>query len=73
MSPTFSTILAAEVEKSHTPFFIVGGLLVAFAILISVIGFRKPDFPGNAGAARAVMALGVALVAATMGIIVYVS
>jgi hypothetical protein len=75
MSLTISTVLAAaaEAEKSKTPFFVAGMILVAFAILISVVGFKKPDFPGDSGAARGVMALSVTLVAAAMISIVYVS
>jgi quinol-cytochrome oxidoreductase complex cytochrome b subunit len=82
MSLTISTILAAaehaaeaaeEHEKSETPFFVAGVILVTFAIVISVFGFKRPDFPGNAGAARGVMALSIALVAAAMFSIVYVS
>ena len=77
-----STILAAaehsaevaeEHHKSELPFFVVGGCLALFAIVISVIGFKRPDFPGNAGAARGVMALSVTLVLATMAVTVYVS
>jgi hypothetical protein len=70
-----STILvaAAEAEKSKLPFFIAGALLVCFAVVISVIGFKRPDFPGSAAAARGVMGLGVTLVLATMAAIVYVS
>jgi hypothetical protein len=64
---------AAEAEKSKTPFYIAGMVLVAFAIVISVVGFQKPDFPGNSGAARGVMALSVTLVAAAMITIVYVN
>lgn len=82
MSLTISTILAAaehgaeaaeEHEKSEAPFFIAGAILVTFAILISVVGFKRPDFPGNSGAARGVMALSTILVAAAMFSIVYVS
>jgi hypothetical protein len=82
MSMTMSTILAAaehtaeagaEHEKSELPFFILGGSLAAFAVLVSVIGFKKPDFPGSAGAARGLMALSTAIVLATMISIVYVS
>jgi hypothetical protein len=78
MSMTISTILAAaeagaEHEKSELPFFIAGGCLAAFAVLVSVVGFRKPDFPGTAGAARGLMALSTAVVLATMISIVYVS
>jgi hypothetical protein len=64
---------AAEEEKSEAPFFFIAGALALFAILISVVGFKKPDFPASAGAARGVMALGVTLVLATMAGIVYVS
>jgi hypothetical protein len=73
-----STILAAaehttEHEKSELPFFLIGGCLALFAVVISVIGFKRPDFPGSAAAARGVMGLGVTLVLATMAAIVYVS
>ncbi|MGH2898526.1 MAG: hypothetical protein ACRDMZ_07615 [Solirubrobacteraceae bacterium] len=64
---------AGEEHKSEAPFFLLGGALAAFAVIISVVGFKKPDFPGNASAARGVMALSVALVLAAMVSIVYVS
>ena len=64
---------AGEAHKSETPFFFAGAILVAFAILISVVGFKKPDFPGTAGAARGIMALSAALVAATLFTAVYVA
>ena len=64
---------AEEEHKSEAPFFIAGAVLVAFAIAISVFGFKRPDFPDNAGAARGVMALSVVLVAATLFSAVYVS
>jgi len=82
MSLTLSTILAAaehgaeaagEEHKSEAPFFIAGAILVAFAIIVSVVGFKKPDFPGTAGAARGVMAISIALVAAAAVSIVYVA
>jgi hypothetical protein len=67
------TAEAAEHEKSELPFFLVGGTLASFAVIISVVGFKKPDFPGNAGAARGLMALSITLVLATMVSIVYVA
>ena len=42
---------AEEEHTSEAPFFIIGGILASFAILISVFGFKKPDFPGSASAA----------------------
>jgi plastocyanin len=54
-------ILAAE--KSRAPFFVAGGLLVAWALLVSVgLGLRRPDFPGGLSGQRAVMAITVVLV-----------
>lgn len=54
-------VLAAE--KSKVPFYIAGGLLVAWALIVSLgIGLRKPDFPKTAGQQRAVMAVSVVLV-----------
>ena len=88
MSQTLSTILAAaehaagatseehaaaEEHKSETPFFVAGAILVTFAIAISVVGFKKPDFPGTAAAARGIMALSATLVAATLFSAVYVA
>jgi hypothetical protein len=71
-----STLLLGAAEaakKSELPFFLAGGALATFAVIISVIGFKKPDFPADAGAARGVMALSIALVLAAMSAIVYVS
>lgn len=86
MSLTISTILAAAehaaeagahaAEEEHhdeTPFFVAGAILVVFSILISVFGFKRPDFPASAGAARGVMTVSIALVAAAAVSIVYVS
>ena len=88
MSQTLSTILAVaeqaagatseehaaeEHHKSETPFFVAGSILVAFAIAISIVGFKKPDFPGSAGVARGIMALSATLVAATLFTAVYVA
>ena len=55
------------------PFYVAGGLLAVFAVLVSVLGFRRPEFPAGAGGARAVMALGALLVAAAMATAVAVS
>jgi len=70
-----SLILAAEeaAKKSEAPFFIAGALLVAFALAISVVGMKKPDFPADDGATRGVYAVSMLFVAAAMVAIVYVS
>jgi uncharacterized cupredoxin-like copper-binding protein len=58
-------ILAAE--KSKTPFYIAGGLLVAWALFVSLgIGTRMPDFPRSLSQQRAVMAITAVLVIAAL-------
>jgi hypothetical protein len=65
---------AAEAHhKSDVPFFVAGGLLASFAVLISVFGFKKPDFPASEAAARGVMTVGAVLVASAMAMIIYVN
>jgi hypothetical protein len=65
---------AAEAHhKSELPFFLAGGLLASFAVIISVVGFKKPDFPANDAAARGVMTVGAVLVASAMAMIIYVN
>lgn len=64
---------AGEEHKSEAPFFILGGIFAGFAVLISIAGFMKPDFPNSNGAARGVMAVGVILVVSVAWAILYVS
>lgn len=54
-------VLAAE--KSKVPFYIAGGVLVAWALIVSMaIGMRNPSFPATVGAERAVMGITAVLV-----------
>ncbi len=58
-------VLAAE--KSKVPFFIAGGLLVVWALTVSLgLGLRKPDFPNSLGQQRAVIATTAVLVLAAV-------
>lgn len=63
----------AEEHKSEVPFFAMGLLLAAFAVAISVFGFKRPDFPATASAARGVMAASSVLVALAISSAVYVA
>ena len=59
---------AGEEESSKTLFYVMGGVLAAFAVIISAIGIRGHEtFPSSQGAARGVMALAAVLVLLTMG------
>lgn len=58
-------LLAAE--KSKTPFYIVGGVLVVWAFGLSLgIGTLRPDFPTNSRGERLVIAISAVLVAGTV-------
>jgi hypothetical protein len=63
---TLGAILAAAEETSHTPFYVIGGALAAWAVVVGAIGVSRPDFPRGKGTARLLMALTVLLVAATL-------
>lgn len=61
----WAPMLAAE--KSKTPFYIAGGVLVAWALLLSLgIGLRKPDFPSNLRGQRAISVVSAVLVVITL-------
>jgi plastocyanin len=50
---------------SKVPFYIAGGLLAGWAVLLSATGLRHPDFPESSARARLVMLTSALLVAAT--------
>lgn len=62
-----------EHHKSEVPFFIAGGMFATFAVLVSVYGFKRPEFPATAAAARTVMSVGAVLMLTAVGVAVYVA
>jgi plastocyanin len=65
-------VLAAE--KSKVPFYIAGGVLVVWAMIVSMgIGMRNPSFPATLGAQRAVMAISAVLVVVAVSMAVVTS
>jgi hypothetical protein len=65
-------VLAAA--KSKVPFYIAGGLLICWALVVSLgLGLRKPDFPASLTGQRAVIGVTVVLVATTMAMAVVTS
>jgi hypothetical protein len=61
-------------EKSKVPFYIAGGALILWAVLLSLgLGLRKPDFPGSARGERAVIAISAVLVLAAASMAVMTS
>jgi hypothetical protein len=60
-------IAAAEAaESSKTLFYIVGGLLAGWAVLLAVIGMSRAAFPATTSAARGVGAVSAVLVLGAM-------
>ncbi len=64
---SFIVLAAEEAEASKTPFYLLGGLLAAWAVLVSVIGLTRPGFPGSDTAARAVYAISAVLMIGAIG------
>ena len=65
-------LLAAE--KSRVPFYVAGGLLATWAVIVSVVlGLRHANFPGSVGGERAVLAITAALVVVTIAMAVVTS
>ncbi len=63
MSATALLVLAAEeAESSKTLFYAGGGVLAAWAVLVSALGLTRPDFPASDGAAKGVYGISALLV-----------
>jgi plastocyanin len=61
-------------EKSKVPFYIAGGLLVAWALTVSLlIGMRRPDFPSDKTQERGIIAVTAVLVLAALSTAVITS
>ena len=58
-----STLLLAAAEPSKVPFYIAGGLLAVWAVVLSALGLTRPTFPFGAMGQRAVMGISVLLAA----------
>jgi hypothetical protein len=58
--------LLAAAEPSKVPFFIAGGILASWAVVLSTIGLTRPEFPGNEGGVRAVILITAVIVAGAM-------
>jgi plastocyanin len=67
-------LLPLAAEKSKVPFYIAGGALATWAVIVSVgLGLRKPRFPYTLAGQRAVLAISTVLVAAAVSTAVLTS
>ena len=56
----------AQVEPSKTPFYLFGGVLAVWAVVLSAIGMSQATFPATVNAKRGVVALTALLVVGAM-------
>jgi hypothetical protein len=57
-----SLLLLATAESSKTPFYILGGALVVWALVLAGIGLRRPEFPGDLRGQRGVIGVSLAMI-----------
>jgi plastocyanin len=65
VSAAVHTVLAAG-EPSKVPFYVMGGILAAWAVTLAAIGLSRAEFPGGATGQRAVMGISAILVLGTL-------
>jgi hypothetical protein len=59
--------LIAAAEPSKVPFYVAGGALAVWAVVLSTIGLTRPSFPFNTTGQRAVIAISLLLAAVAIG------
>ena len=60
-------LLTAADEPSKVPFFIIGGALAVYAVILATIGIQRPQSPGGASGQRGVIVLTLVLVVLAIG------
>lgn len=61
----FAAEAAGEEHTSHTAFYIAGGVLALWAVLVSAVGIRgHANWPSSAGVANGIMGISAVLVVA---------
>jgi hypothetical protein len=68
-----SALLIAAGEPSKVPLYIVGGLLVVWALGLAAVGLTRPEFPYSARGGRLVMGTSAVLMVLTMALAVATS
>jgi hypothetical protein len=58
-------------DVSKVPWYVAGGVLAAWAVVLAAFGLRSPRFPGGIGGQRAVVAVSLVLAVVAMGAAVY--
>jgi hypothetical protein len=63
-----SMLLTAAAEAaSKVPFYICGGALAVWAVVLAGIGLNRPEFPNNARGQRGVIGISFVLIVVAIG------
>ncbi len=60
-------LLAASDTASKVPFYICGGALALWAVLLAATGLSRPEFPGNRTGERGVVTITFVLIVLSIG------
>jgi hypothetical protein len=66
-----SILLSATISK--VPFYIAGGALAAWAVILAALGLNRPGFPGGLRGQRGVIAISAVLMLVTIAMAVKTS
>ncbi len=58
---------------SKVPFYVAGGVLALWAVVLAAMGLSQPEFPKNVGGERAVIAISVLLAAVAIAMAIKTS
>jgi hypothetical protein len=61
------SLLLFAAETSKVPFYILGAVLVIWAVVLAGLGLNRPQFPGGRGGERGVIAITFVLVVLAIG------
>jgi hypothetical protein len=73
VSSVINHLLLAAGEPSKVPFYIAGGALAVWAVVLATIGLARPAFPFHGRGARAVMGLSFVLAAVAIAMAIITS
>ncbi|HEX4012111.1 MAG TPA: hypothetical protein VHX62_18965 [Solirubrobacteraceae bacterium] len=62
-----SLLIPIAAETSKVPFYICGGLLAVWAVVLGFIGIQRPEFPGSVRGQRGVILITLVFVALAIG------
>jgi hypothetical protein len=65
--------LLTTAAVSKAPFYIAGGVLAVYAVILAAVGITQPKFPHSGRGARAVMILSFVLVVITIAMAIKTS